>query len=203
MAYTRLNLQDYKDKWTAAGVKHLEDGIVENSEMIANIAASSGGNEDVGTLAAILSANTVMPLWMTLLSDGGKKIYPPTLSFNGDVTNKILVPYKAFTPNSEFENGAFYVRIGDPLLVTNFTTGFVATFAGLPHVLAPLLINQASMNGTPIQDYASPEGIAQESMMAFSMQMAMLTGEGFIDGVMPFHSMLYGVSESEGVGEMA
>ena len=116
MAYTRLNLQDYKDKWTAASVKHLEDGIVENSEMIANIAASSGGNEDVGTLAAILSANTVMPLWMTLLSDGGKKIYPPTLSFNGDVTNKILVPYKAFTPNSGFENGAFYVCLADTYL---------------------------------------------------------------------------------------
>ena len=31
MSYTRLTLQDFKDKWNADKVKHLEDGISANA----------------------------------------------------------------------------------------------------------------------------------------------------------------------------
>jgi hypothetical protein len=34
MSYERLELTDFVDKWDAAKVKHLEDGIVANEEAI-------------------------------------------------------------------------------------------------------------------------------------------------------------------------
>ena len=235
MAYTRLNLQDYKDKWTAAHVEHIEDGIVANTDQLNTLSSKVNSNssnitaqndsindlntsidnlyENVDTLnqwGMAIGTTVSTPLWLTLLSEGGEKIYPPSISFDGNLTNKIIVPFPGFTTSmSPYEKEAFYVRIGEPLTVADGESSYVATLAGMPHLVIPLLFS-GSINNLPIGDNASdtpmvlsesnmditPEDIISSSTLGLAMQMASSSIENADGGIIPFFSSLYNSSIS-------
>jgi hypothetical protein len=242
MAYTRLNLQDYKDKWTAAHVEHIEDGIVANNNQLntlsskvnsnaSNITANNTNISSLGTNVSNLQENVdvlndwgaaigstiSMPLWLTLLSEGGEKIYPPSVSFDGNLTNKIVVPFTAFTTDaSPYEGKGFFVRIGEPLTVTDEENSYVATFAGLPHLVLPMMFS-GSLNNLPIGNVVrdtptvlsesgmelTPEDIASSSTMGLAIQMATSTIENMEqNGLLPFFSSLYNSSFSSSTSIM-
>lgn len=137
MSYTRLSLQDYKDKWNAAKVRHLEDGIVNNDVKISNILSGNFSSDEKENIQETLeikeikghtTLDTFIPLWHTLLSEGGKKIRKPDITFDGNLNGKVMLP----APQKGLcENTVSYVRISDYVRL-----GYVAmTLGGLGHVL--------------------------------------------------------------------
>jgi hypothetical protein len=119
MSYTRLNLQDYKDKWNAAKVKHLEDGIVNNDVKISNILSGNFNSDEKENIQETLeikeikghtTLDTFIPLWHTLLSEGGKKIRKPDITFDGNLNGKVMLPAPQ---KGLLENTVSYVRISD------------------------------------------------------------------------------------------
>lgn len=152
MSYERLNLQDFTDIWTAAHVSHVEDGIVNNetrlNTVVSNLDTTKNQvsnntnkiNEHTSQINTLNSEgqdlfeseiiNSIMPLWHTLLSNGGEKIYPPTISFDGNAIGKTYLPV-----DGDGEASIGYVRIGD---ATSSSLG-IMTLGGLYHILAQLL----------------------------------------------------------------
>lgn len=153
MSYERLNLQDFKDVWTAAHISHVEDGIVNNETKLNTVESSlnttkaqvstntnniSQHRSQINTLNSKVEdlyeselINSIMPLWNTLLSYGGEKIFPPTISFDGNMIGK---PYLSVGGDDQASMG--YVRIGDPTLPSSGMGG-VMTLGGLYHLLLP------------------------------------------------------------------
>ena len=151
MSYERLNLQDFTDIWTAAHVTHVEDGIVNNetrlNTVVSNLNTTKNQvstntnkinehttqintlNSDVEDLYESELINSIMPLWSTLLSYGGEKIFPPTISFDGNIIGKT---YLSLGGDNTTSIG--YVRIGDAVLSENVG---VMTCGGLYHILLP------------------------------------------------------------------
>ena len=152
MSYERLNLQDFTDIWTAAHVSHVEDGIVNNETrlniVVSNLDTTKNQvsnntnkiNEHTSQINTLNSEgqdlfesemiNSIMPLWHTLLSNGGEKIYPPTISFDGNVIGKTYLPV-----DGDGEASIGYVRIGD----ATASSGGIMTLGGLYHILVQLL----------------------------------------------------------------
>lgn len=134
MSYERLNLQDFTDIWTAAHVTHVEDGIVNNETRLNTLSS------EMEDLFESEMMNSIAPLWHTLLSNGGEKIYPPTISFDGNVIGKTYLPL-----DGDGANSIGYVRIGD---ATSSLFG-VMTCGGLYHILvqlSPMLGNNFNLN---------------------------------------------------------
>lgn len=151
MSYERLNLQDFTDIWTAAHVTHVEDGIVNNetklntvtsnlnstkSQVSTNTNKINDHTNQINTLSSEMEdlfesemMNSIAPLWHTLLSNGGEKIYPPTVSFDGNAIGKTYLPL-----DGDGANSIGYVRIGD---ATSSLFG-VMTCGGLYHMLVQL-----------------------------------------------------------------
>lgn len=124
MSYERLNLQDFTDIWTAAHVTHVEDGIVNNETKLNTV------NSEMENLFESEMINSIMPLWHTLLSNGGEKIYPPTISFDGNAIGKTYLPV-----DGDGEASIGYVRIGD----ATYSSLGIMTLGGLYHILVQLL----------------------------------------------------------------
>lgn len=151
MSYERLNLQDFTDIWTAAHVSHVEDGIVNNETKLNTVTSnlnttkaqvSTNTNKindhtnQINTLNSGMEdlfesemMNSIAPLWHTLLSNGGEKIYPPTISFDGNTIGKTYLPL-----DGDGTNSVGYVRIGD----ATFSSLSVMTCGGLYHMLVQL-----------------------------------------------------------------
>lgn len=151
MSYERLNLQDFTDIWTAAHVTHVEDGIVNNETKLNTVTSNLNSTKSqvstntnkindhanqINTLNLGMEdlfesemINSITPLWHTLLSNGGEKIYPPTISFDGNAIGKTYLPL-----DGDGESSIGYVRIGD---ATISSLG-VMTCGGLYHMLVQL-----------------------------------------------------------------
>ncbi len=130
MSYTRLNLQDFKDVWTAANISHIEDGVINNELELEAMKSTVANMEDqLENLTVSELVNSIMPLWHTLLSNGGEKIYPPTISFDGNAIGKTYLPL-----DGDESSSIGYVRIGD---VTSSFFG-IMTCGGLYHMLAQI-----------------------------------------------------------------
>lgn len=133
MSYRRLNLQDFKDVWTAANISHIEDGVINNETELGAIKSTVTNMESqLKDLVESELLNSILPLWHTLLSNGGEKIFPPTFSFDGNIIGKTFLP---ITPEGKAEAGVGYVRIGDDI----GTISGVMTCGGLYHVLSQVL----------------------------------------------------------------
>lgn len=61
MAYTKLNLKDYEDRWDAEKVNHLENGIIANENAI-NKVIPIYSNEDEGKVLKIIDGK---PQWVS------------------------------------------------------------------------------------------------------------------------------------------
>lgn len=130
MSYRRLNLQDFKDVWTAANISHIEDGVINNELELGTIKSTVNDIEyQLKDLVNSETINSIAPLWNTLLSNGGEKIYPPTISFDGNVVGKTYLPL-----DGDESSSIGYVRIGDA------TSSFMGamTCGGLYHILVQL-----------------------------------------------------------------
>ena len=161
MSYERLNLQDFTDIWTAAHVTHVEDGIVNNETKLNTVTSNLNStksqvstntnkiNENTNQINTLNSGmedlfeseiiNSIIPLWHTLLSNGGEKIYPPMISFDGNAIGKTYLPL-----DGDGANSIGYVRIGD---ATSSLFG-VMTCGGLYHMLvqlSPMLRNDSEI----------------------------------------------------------
>lgn len=154
MAYERLNLQDFIDTITAANLSHIEDGIVNNETKVKTVESTVNSlrnslvshSNDISNLLSKMTSeeeksdelmasevvNSVLPLWHTLLSYGGEKIFPPTISFDGNIIGKPFLPL----PLEGDEVGVGYVRIGDDI---GLTMG-ISTCGGLYHALISILL---------------------------------------------------------------
>lgn len=146
MSYRRLNLQDFKDVWTAADISHIEDGVINNETELGAIKSTVTNMESqLKDLTDSEVLNSIMPLWHTLLSNGGEKIFPPTISFDGNIIGKVFLPINSGIG----EIGAGYVRIGDDV---GFTVGAM-TCGGLYHVVSavvPAMLNVNLLDETEI-----------------------------------------------------
>ena len=166
MSYERLNLQDFVDVLTAAKVSHIEDGIVNNESRLNTVASSlntvtsnlsttknqvsnntnninSNANEitNLNSLVRDVTgseiSNSILPLWHTLLSDGGEKIFPPQFSFNGNVIGQTFLPVSI-----EDEVSAGYIRLGEDI---GMTVG-IMTYGGCYHAMNALLFGMLSVD---------------------------------------------------------
>lgn len=153
MSYTRLTLQDFKDKWNADKVKHLEDGISANAIDLdklfnRNNSLDSDTKKSVQDQLKITNlldselVNSFVPLWQTLLSEGGKKIQEPTISFDGNINGKVMIP----APTKGIAQGMLgYVRISDPLapsiLELSPFTSYAMTMGGIGHLLSIMMLS--------------------------------------------------------------
>ena len=162
MSYERLNLQDFIDVLTAAKVSHIEDGIVNNETRLNTVVSNlnttknqvstntnkiNDNTNQINTLNSGMEdlfesemLNSIAPLWHTLLSNGGEKIYPPTISFDGNAIGKTYLPL-----DGDGANSIGYVRIGD----ATFSSLGVMTCGGLYHMLVqiePLLGTNINLN---------------------------------------------------------
>ena len=167
MAYTKLNLKDYIDKWDAAKVEHLENGIIDGQALYTKLMNMSSNEKDnlrhnINSVYENLSDNekqnirniikdfytnlsqeeikdiqittetaskysdivNIMGLWGGLLSEMGKKCGTPSLTWDGNYTNKILMP-------CDFSDLSYYVKLSDN--TTLFPKSFVGftTWSGL------------------------------------------------------------------------
>lgn len=181
MAYTKLNLQDYKDKWTAEKVSHLEDGIFVNDERL-NKLFSNGNSlsetekllmQDTLEITGLKGSelfNSILPLWDSLLSEGGKKIYPPAISFDGNIENKIIFTLDSDEGLGSFESGACYVRVGDPIE----SSLCLMTYGGLLHILH-IMLNSGGIGINTLADTSSQntmEDIPIDQTLYFNFLMA-------------------------------
>ena len=151
MSYERLNLQDFVDVLTAAKVSHIEDGIINNETRLNTVVSNLNTTKNqvstntnkindhtnqINTLNSGIEdlfeselMNSIAPLWHTLLSNGGEKIYPPTISFDGNIIGKTYLPL-----DGDGSDSVGYVRIGD----ATFSSLSVMTCGGLYHMLVQL-----------------------------------------------------------------
>ena len=82
-------------------------------------------------------SNSILPLWHTLLSDGGEKIFPPQFSFNGNVIGQTFLPVSI-----EDEVSAGYIRLGEDI---GMTVG-IMTYGGCYHAMNALLFGMLSVD---------------------------------------------------------
>lgn len=159
MSYERLNLQDFTDIWTAAHVSHVEDGIVNNetrlNTVVSNLNATrnqvstntnniSSNQTEISNLKSLVKdvtgseiSNSIVPLWHTLLSNGGEKIFPPQFSFNGNLIGQTFLPV-----NIEDEISAGYIRLGEDIGMT----GAMMTYGGCYHAMNAILFGALSID---------------------------------------------------------
>lgn len=193
MAYERLNLQDFIDVITAANLSHIEDGIVNNETKVKTIESTlnsvrntaNNNTNSINNLSSTVNnvaetgeeliksqvINDFFPLWHTLLSYGGEKIFPPTLSFDGNIIGKTSF---FLSSGSGIEKGIGYVRIGDDI----GSQQGVITCGGLYHVLWQMVCTLQANNSTFIEQFGDLASAESGLMLLMS---AVTQGEDVYD----------------------
>lgn len=176
MAYTRLNLQDYKDKWTAASVKHLEDGIVENNNSIAALQSQNSTN-----LGNLLASNILLPRILGNANESknvGMNMGPATFTFDGDYHNKIhLVANIADDSTGIFsESVCLYVQISDQA-ISEYTAAY--SYGGTIETITGMeLLSSLRDNSSQLLEYL-PTLMEMEAIRSSYGRMAVLEGDSY------------------------
>lgn len=159
MAYTQMSIQDFVDTWNVAKVRYLENGIINNDERLNKLFTNdfSLTEEELNIIKNKLGIGTddglfdlfFFLVFMLNFSDMGKKIYRPSISFDGDLYGKDIIPLPPImSPDNpeEVEIQACYVKVSNDALKSEMVIGTMGGFLNL--MMLGLLEGDSSMEET-------------------------------------------------------